>query len=106
MNAQAFADIRTWGRDEFDPVTQHEVLQTGLFGHIWTADILISKKCPLDTVYVLADPEFVGVMPIRQDVQVIPADKPELLRVGWIVYEEIGLSVVNPLGVSKIIINR
>ena len=37
------------------------MLQTGLFGHIWTADILISKKVPLDTVYVLADPEFVGV---------------------------------------------
>lgn len=73
MNAQAFADIRAWGQNEFDPVTQHEVLQTGLFGHIWTADILISKKVPLNTVYVLADPEFVGVMPIRQDIQVIPA---------------------------------
>lgn len=78
MNATAFADIRTWGRDEFDHVTQHEVLQTGLFGHIWTADILISKKCPTDTVYVLADSEFVGVMPIRQDIQVIPA------RVCWL----------------------
>lgn len=42
------------------------MLQTGLFGHIWTADILISKKVPLNTVYVLADPEFVGVMPIRR----------------------------------------
>ena len=79
-----------------DDSTQHEVLQTGLFGHIWTAD----------TVYVLADPEFVGVMPVRQDIQVIPADKPEMLRVGWIVYEEIGLSVVNPLGVAKIMINH
>ena len=82
MNAQAFADIRAWGRNEFDPVTQHEVLQTGLFGHIWTADILISKKVPLNTVFCLADPEFVGVMPIRQDIQVIPADKPEELRLG------------------------
>ena len=79
MNAQAFADIRAWGQNEFDPVTQHEVLQTGLFGHIWTADILISKKVPLNTVYVLADPEFVGVMPIRQDIQVIPAKFSELL---------------------------
>ena len=70
MNAQAFASIRGWGQNEFDPVTQHEVLQTGLFGHLWTADILISKKVPLNTVYVLADPEFVGVMPIRQDIQV------------------------------------
>lgn len=45
-------------------------------------------------------------MPIRQDVQVIPADKPELLRLGWVVYEEIGLAVVNPLAVAKIEINR
>lgn len=71
MNAQAFADIRGWDNRDFDPVTQFEVLQTGLFGHIWTADILISKKVPLNTIYVLADPEFVGVMPIRQDIQVI-----------------------------------
>lgn len=102
MNAQAFADIRSWGTNDFDPVTMHEVLQTGLFGHIWTAEILISKKVPENTVYVLADPEFVGVMPIRQDIQVIPADKPEELRIGWVVYEEIGMSVVNAMAVSKI----
>ena len=105
MNASTFADIRAWGRDEFDPVTQHEVLQTGLFGHIWTADILISKKCPTNTVYVLADPEFVGVMPIRQDIQVIPADKPEELRLGWVIYEEIGLAVVNSMAIAKITVN-
>lgn len=105
MNASAFADIRAWGQNEFDPVTQHEVLQTGLFGHIWTADILVSKKVPANTVYVLADPEFVGVMPIRQDIQVIPADKPEELRLGWVIYEELGLAVVNALAISKITIS-
>ena len=31
-------------------------------------------------------------MPVRQDIQVIPADKPEQLRIGWVVYEEIGLA--------------
>lgn len=104
MNAQAFKDIRKWGMNELDQVTMHEVLQTGLFGHIWTAEILISKKVPLNTVYCLADPEFVGVMPIRQDIQVIPADNPQQLRVGWVVYEEIGMSVVNSQSVSKIVI--
>ena len=105
MNAAQFADIRSWGQNEFDPVTQHEVLHTGLFGHLWTADILISKKVPVGTVYVLADPEFVGVMPIRQDIQVIPADKPEELRLGWVIYEEIGLAVVNSLAVAKILVS-
>ena len=102
MNAQSFADIRAWDRDDFDPITQYEVLQTGLFGHLWTADILISKKVPLNTVYVLADPEYVGVMPIRQDIQVIPADAPEKLRVGWVIYEEIGAAVANSMAVAKI----
>lgn len=102
MNAQAFADIRKWGQSELDPVTMHEVLQTGLFGHIWTAEILISKMVPLNTVYVLADPEFVGVMPIRQDINVIPADEPKKLRIGWVVYEEVGMSIVNAQSVAKI----
>lgn len=102
MNAQAFADIRKWGQNEFDPVTQHEVLQTGTFGRLWSAEILLSKKVPLNTVYVLADPEFVGVMPIRQDIQVIPADDTRRLRVGWVVYEEIGMSIVNAMSVAKI----
>lgn len=105
MNASQFADIRSWGQNEFDPVTQHEVLQTGLFGHIWTADILISKKVPMGVVYVMADPEFVGVMPIRQDIQVIPADKPEELRLGWVIYEELGLAVVNSLAIAKITVS-
>ena len=105
MNAQAFADIRKWGQNEFDPVTQHEVLQTGTFGRLWSAEILLSKKVPLNAVYVLADPEFVGVMPIRQDIQVIPADDTRRLRVGWVVYEEIGMSVVNAMSVAKIKIN-
>jgi hypothetical protein len=104
MNAQAFADIRGWNRDDFDPVTQYEVLQTGLFGHIWTADILVSKKIAPETVYILADPEFVGVMPIRQDINVIPADSPKDLRLGWVVYEEIGMAVVNSMAVAKITI--
>ena len=102
MNAQAFADIRGWDNRDFDPVSQYEVLQTGVFGHIWTADILISKKVPLNTVYVLADPEFVGVMPIRQDIQVIPADEPQKLCLGWVIYEEIGAAILNAMGVAKI----
>ena len=29
-------------------------------------------------------------------------DKPEDLRLGWVIYEEIGLAVVNGMAVSKI----
>jgi hypothetical protein len=57
---------------------------------------------PRGTVYCLAEPEFVGVMPIRQDVNVIPADKPSKLRLGWVCYEEIGVGIVNARAVARI----
>lgn len=101
MNIEQFADIRKFNNDVFDPVTQREVLQTGLFGHIWTADIIVSKVVPAGTIYCTADPEFVGVMPIRQDIEVIPADEPKELKLGWVVSEIIGIAIINPRGVAK-----
>jgi hypothetical protein len=105
LNSQRFADIRAWGKDYFDFVTQREVLLTGVFGRIWTADILISNLVPDNSVLVLAPAEFVGVMPVRQEITVIPADKPSRLRLGWVIYEEIGIAIVNPKGIAKITVN-
>jgi hypothetical protein len=102
LNSQRFADIRAWGKDFFDFVTQREVLLTGVFGRLWTSEILISNLIPDTDVLITAPAEFVGVMPIRQEITVIPADKPSRLRLGWVVYEELGISIVNPKGISKI----
>ena len=46
-------------------------------------------------------PNFVGVMPIRQDIEVLPADETKRLKLGWRVREIIGVSVVNPRGVAR-----
>jgi len=102
MNPLQFADIRAWTNSDFDPVTQREVLHTGLFGHIWTADILVSRRATPGEVLIMADPEFLGVMPIRQDIQVLPADDPANLMIGFVVYEEIGVAVANPRAVTKL----
>jgi len=105
MNISEFTDILKWGSGggtagEVDPVTQREVLQTGLYARIWGADILVSKIVPPGTVYAAADPEFVGVMPVRQDIEVLPADEPKQLKLGWVVSEIIGIGIVNARGVS------
>lgn len=109
MNIVEFTDILKWasgggqgaGGGEIDPVTQREILQTGLYAHIWGADILVSKIVPVGTVYAAADPEFVGVMPVRQEIEVLPADEPKQLKLGWVVSEIIGIGIVNPRGVAK-----
>ncbi len=106
MNINEFTDILNWesagaaGHSQVDPVTQRELLQTGLYGHIFGADIIVSKIVPAKQVFACADPEFVGVMPIRQDIEVLPADEPKQLKLGWVVNEIIGIGIVSPRGVS------
>ena len=102
MNTSEYTDILRWTRDDFDPVTQREVITTGLIGHLWNAALLESKMVPRSRVLLTSAPEFVGVIPIRQDVNVVPADKPEKLRIGFVVYEELGFTVTNDRGVSKL----
>ena len=107
MNIIEFNDILNWNANsgssagEVDMVTQREILQTGLFAHLWGADIIVSKVVPAGTCFGAADPEFVGVMPIRQDIEVLPADEPKQLKLGWVVNEIIGIGIVNPRGVAK-----
>lgn len=109
MNINEFNDILNWGSGggqgttggELDPVSQREVLSTGLYAKLWGADIIVSKMVPPAVVYAVADPEFVGVMPIRQDIEVMPADQTSRLSLGWVVSEIIGIGIANPRGVSK-----
>lgn len=103
MHPQRYKDVRTWGKDIFDEATQRDILQTGLYGHLYTADIHVSTMVPKNAVYVLAPAQFVGAMPVRQDITVLPADDPKRLRLGWVVYEEIGLAVINDYAVSRIL---
>lgn len=97
-----YKDIRNWGKEFFDEATQRDVIMSGLFGHIWTADIHVSTMVPRDTIYVLAPGEFVGAIPVRQDITVLPADDPKNLRLGWVIYEELGIGVINDYALSKI----
>lgn len=90
MAPQRYKDVRVWGKDFFDEATQRDILMTGLYGHIYSADIHVSTMVPKNAVYILAPAQFVGAMPVRQDVTVLPADDPRKLRLGWVVFEEVG----------------
>lgn len=107
MNINEFTDMLDWesagaaGASQIDPVTHREILQTGLYGSIFAADIIVSKIVPPKQVFSCADPEFVGVMPVRQDIEVLPADEPKQLKLGWVVSEIIGIGIVNPRGIAS-----
>jgi hypothetical protein len=46
-----------------------------------------------------------GAFPIRQDSTVLPADDPKKMRLGWVIYEEIGIVVVNNYAAAKITVS-
>jgi hypothetical protein len=102
MHANQFAAIRTFGKVFYDEATQREILTTGLYGHLWTCDIHVSSRMDPNTVLVVASPDTVGAFPIRQDITVLPADDPQRLRLGWVIFEEVGIAVMNDYAIAKI----
>jgi len=102
MHALRYADVRNFGKTVYDEATQKEVLTTGLFGHLFTADIHVSSKVPTTTVFLLAPAEYVGAFPIRQDITVLPADDPKKLRLGWVIYEEVGIVIINDYATARV----
>lgn len=102
VHANRYADIRTFGKDFYDEATTREILTTGLYGHLWTADIHVSSRIDPTDVLVVASPDTVGAFPIRQDITVLPADDPKKLRLGWVIYEEVGIVVINDYAISKV----
>ena len=102
LHANQYATIRILGKDFYDEATTREIITTGLYGHLWTADIHVSSRMATTDVLVVASADTVGAFPIRQDITVLPADDPVKLRLGWVIYEEVGIVVINDYAISLI----
>lgn len=110
MHANRYAEVRffngTGGTTAsyrfYDEATTREILTTGLYGHLWTADLHVSSRMSPSYVLCVASPDTVGAFPIRQDITVLPADDPKKLRLGWVIYEEVGVAIINDYAISLI----
>lgn len=102
MSAYGTAGIRGWTFEHLDQLGMQEVRETGYLGGMWGANFWISDQIPKGTVYMMCDPKFFGWQPIRKDVEVIPANDPDNLQLGFVGYELIGMTLFNPLGICKL----
>lgn len=103
--------VRRWQWTTIDQTAMAEVRESGYLGNIWGADFFVTDQItPItgsaadndSTAYALAQDKFLGWWPVRKDVDVIPADDPDNLRLGFVGYELIGMLVHNILGVGKL----
>lgn len=106
MSAKNFADLRKWGRDVLDIETQATLLKTGLLGTIWGAQVIVSRVVPKDKIFVCAEPEFFGRIPVRTELTILAADDPKARRIGFSIFENLGIGCHNPLAVCPITVER
>lgn len=106
MNARDFTDIRKWDRDTLDPASQAELLKLGIREKIWGANIVVSRCVPQGTIYITAEPEFFGRIPVRYDLTVLSADNPKARAIGFSMFENIGIGCFNPYGAQRVKIVR
>jgi HK97 family phage major capsid protein len=106
MNARDYADLRKFGRDILDIESQRDLLKTGLMATLWGAQIITSRLVPVGTVYVTAEPEMFGRIPVRTEMTVLSADNPAARSIGFSIFENIGIGAYNPKALTRLTITR
>jgi hypothetical protein len=101
MSPYGIQGIRRWQYEDIDNTAREEIRKSGYLGSIWDADIYINDQVTSGTFYIIAEPEFTAWMPIRRDVDVIPADDPDNVLLGFVGYELLGMTVHNGKAVAK-----
>lgn len=79
----------------------------------WNEGELINRENPRlitdnfrHETFMIAEPEFVGRMPARREIEIIPAEKPKKKTLGWCVSEIMGMSIINPIAVKGFEVQR
>ena len=102
VNPIGTSGVQRWGWTEVDQDGIKELRQSGYLGNLWGAQFFESDLVSTDRAYVLADPEFLGWMPIRKDTEITGADDPDNIRLGFVAYELLGMAITNASGVCSV----
>lgn len=100
--------IRRWQWTDLDEAAREEVRKRGYLGSMWGADFFVSDQIQYDTgthltyAYIMAEPEKLAWMPVRKEADVMAADLPDQLLLGFVGYELLGMLVHNGWAVSRV----
>ena len=113
MNRSELGDLKkNINAIDYDPITSRDLLLTGIFGNIWGVNIFVSAgqdeqglenvAVPEGMVFAVTEGRYLGAMPIRVNLTVLPADQfvfgaPQY---GWLFLEQISMVVLNSKSVS------
>jgi hypothetical protein len=67
---------------------------------------VVSKHLDRGKVYLVKEPESFGVLPVRSELTVLPADAQKDMAIGWKITETVGIGVFNPRGLGRLSADR
>lgn len=113
MNRAELGDLKkNMNAIDFDPVTSRDLLLTGVFGSIWGVNVLVTAgvdenglenvSVPEGVIFAVTEGRYLGVMPIRVELTVFPADQfvNQMPSYGWFFCEQVSQAVLNPRAVA------
>lgn len=104
--------IRSWKFENLDQLGMLQVRESGYLGRMFGADFWVTDQISLvgtnpatqtTSLYVMAQKKFLGWQPMRKDLEVIPADEPDLAYLGFVGYELLGMYLFNTRAICKLI---
>lgn len=104
INGRDYADVRKFDRDVIDQETQQALFRTGYVGKIYGTQVIRSRVVPVGTVYICGEREYYGRFPVRTELTVITADRPDERKVGFSIFEQVGILTYNFLSSQRILI--
>jgi len=108
---KASAWIESLSREWLDPETQADLVRAGSIGtylglkHYNSPEVVNSTDADGNEIgngYIMAEAEYLGRMPMRKDITVLPMDSPKRLTLGYNIFEIIGVTVLNTNAVVKL----
>lgn len=96
-------DLYTWDLNVTGFKFKDEVFAGGKITSFGEFQIQRSIIIPQGEVFLTAEPEFVGVMPVMYSLDVEENHLVEQFYKGWVMDELIGMLVLNPRGLSRVL---
>lgn len=90
------------GTGIYSPYVQEQLLKAGRLGMIWGTEIVESDRVETQKVYVMAPPEYVGVMAIRTDLSVETMKDVNQFADIFAIWEDVGFLVRYSRGIIRI----
>ena len=103
MNDQEYYDLFGWTIDESGWKMKDDVVYGVPIVKYGPLQLTKSIVVTTGTAFVVPDPEYVGYMPVRYSLDVVDYPRPDMLELGWVLDELIGMLVVNPRGLVRIV---